>query len=1076
MNKLFFILLAFVFVSLSFANNEGLTADQEAQLATLFEILQYVYEDDPSAIPSDANDIAKLKTSTDSKDTLALALLEMMEAIQKGELNLFVDAETENTTIIEAAPIVSDEAAELFLPAELFGGFVTTSMLNLEAEEELFGPLESCILEPRTYRIHSLPLQITGYVVIPAGTTLISPYDPNNAIIEVMPGGLLETGKAAAGTVWTDPNILPPVVIEPSDPNILFVHNRCGIHIHRGADPKTQIENVIIKNCTMGILVDEKLESAVENVIMFGCYDGIWVCAPATIRNCLSWMNGTVFAGALPYIGTGIYVWLDWAGDADVVVDRVTLYGGDVMLYVEGGGQDPNSNDPNQVIPKVSVVNSALTAGQFYGLYQSPGQACIDVQHCGFGGNYYGASNIYFPDTTCVYLGSNPFYNRQQDWEKLYVYPWSLLIDNGYGLAADGTGVNPDQPDIGQLDIGCHFSIGRTGVFGVPACPADFNGDGIVNEADLELMNRCMGAVTDPNIVQLDGNYDSLIDLPDFGLFAADFGYCSDPNFCFNNDPNCRRSDFNGDNWVDIGDLAILAGHWLEPVFDEYRVCSLCNLRSADDPNLPEIVDDEDMAAFMAEWGKQYTFEPNIVIEYSASMLSVAVTNPDPAWKISAFLDEALIGQWENWDLEGPVFGADMMRFGPGSHRLKIVRNINNGLEITERVITDPNSTGLYFANIPDTFEPNEPYILRGFNLGYELNVRIYNIWDEPIYDVNIPSGAVNLQIPPETFGADRIFTVRLEGGGSAPEGFGLLAMSEGASVAKRDLVKPFDPNDWDHKRPRAVIICPDTHWWNGKDIFVQRRPAILAAARAFENQGINYCVLYKKDVTPANLRFVLGNRSMRYVYWVGHGNDYVGNPEIPRTSVNCWKDGKKVPAFSYTRNTIPDVPALVTAAGNNYDQIGFDLNTITINTRPMSEARTKRLVVIDACSSCRFKSDDLGLNDMAWVFGAYIYDPGFPLIEHMNYIGWEIDVAAGGGTFFNDDTTDRMVDFWEVLGTGNNLALAYERNWNNSATATASVSLLPTFFGDDELNQYGKGDDTFKREGCGLKEQKLEN
>ena len=112
----------------------------------------------------------------------------------------------------------------------------------------------------------------------------------------------------------------------------------------------------------------------------------------------------------------------------------------------------------------------------------------------------------------------------------------------------------------------------------------------------------------------------------------------------------------------------------------------------------------------------------------------------------------------------------------------------------------------------------------------------------------------------------------------------------------------------------------------------------------------------------------------------------------------------------------------------------------------------------------------------MAWVFGAYTQQSHVPQIDHMNYIGWSIDVTAGGGTLFEDDTTDLMADFWDVLGTGNNLALAYERIWNNSATATASASLLPTFFGDDRLNQYGKGDDRFKREGNGMKEQKIEN
>lgn len=214
----------------------------------------------------------------------------------------------------------------------------------------------------------------------------------------------------------------------------------------------------------------------------------------------------------------------------------------------------------------------------------------------------------------------------------------------------------------------------------------------------------------------------------------------------------------------------------------------------------------------------------------------------------------------------------------------------------------------------------------------------------------------------------------------------------------------------------------------------------------------------------------------MRYVYWVGHGNRSVGDPEIPRTSLSCWVNGKKVPAFSFTRQTISDAEALITAVGNNYDEIGFDLNSITIDGRPMREAGTKRLVVIDACLRCSTHFTSTGQYDMAWIFGAYNYQSHLPLADQMNYIGWSIKVDASGGTIFEDDTTGRIVDFWEVLGSGNNLALAYERIWNNSATASASATLLPTFFGPDELNQYGKDDDQFKREGCGIKEQKIEN
>jgi len=81
---------------------------------------------------------------------------------------------------------------------------------------------------------------------------------------------------------------------------------------------------------------------------------------------------------------------------------------------------------------------------------------------------------------------------------------WSGTIDAGLGYAEDGMGTCPDRPDLGTLDIGCHFPLGIVGSFGFPSCPADFNWDGIVDELDLELMEACMGATNDPNYVQLD--------------------------------------------------------------------------------------------------------------------------------------------------------------------------------------------------------------------------------------------------------------------------------------------------------------------------------------------------------------------------------------------------------------------------------------------------------------------------------------------------------------------------------------------------------------------------------------------
>jgi hypothetical protein len=803
----------------------------------------------------------------------------------------------------------------------------------MEAAEELTGPLGSCILENKTYRITELPLQIEGHVVIPAGTRLIAPYDPNHPVIEVLPGGLLDTGKAAFYTEEEYPDILPPVEIVPEDPNIQFYHNNVGIYVHRGADRKTRIENIIIENCIAGLVIDEALDYPLRQVITVGCYDGVQVYAPAGITDCLFWYNGSVYYDIFGYPGTGIYVWMDWEGDTpDVAIDRTTVYSADVALYIEGGIDDPNATDPNHVVPSVRVINSCLTGSGFFGVYQSPGEAMIDVRYCGFGGNYSN-TNIDLPLTGCLELADIPFYNRPEDWKKLYIKPGSWLIDGGYGMATDGTGVGHDRPDTGVMDIGCHYSLGLSGGFGIQSSPADFNWDGVVDELDLALMDMCMGAVTDPNIVRLDGNYDSRVNLPDFGLFATDYGYCGDPNFCTNTDPNCTRSDFNGDDWVDIEDLAILAEQWLAVVFDEYRLCSLCNLYTGMDPNDPnapagcEVIDANDMAAFMAEWGTLYSSDPNIMIEPSVSRLSVAVGNPAPAWKISAFLDEELVGEWEEGGLGSTAFDADLTRYGPGSHRLKIVRNINYGLEITEQIITDPNSIGLYFADIPDTFEPNEPYCIRGFNLGDELNITINDIWENPIYDVNVPYGEIDLDISSEVFGETVIAT--------------FLAFSattpDDEDRYEKVLKRTFDPNSVRDKYIRMVILLPDSK------VTKTFKPAIYAAMKACERRSVaGYtAVLTDYDVTCKNLDFLFWNtQGRKTLVYFGHANSHVQN--IQRTRFQCYTLSKKydpgkyydVGAVSYTIYSMGSAPPLSSITVGNQsipmDDIVYDIRRVT--------------------------------------------------------------------------------------------------------------------------------------------------
>ena len=640
-----------------------LSEQQQDTLQSIVSVLLAVYDNDASQLPADPNSIMALETSENPRDQLAWALFTLMRhAIDPNAADL-----TKQSSFDAPAP---DPSSKVSLDSEATvsgledNGAVHSLYRAVETVQEIANPLGSCVLLPGTYRIQSLPLTIEGHVVMPAGVRLIAPYDPNTPVIEVLPGGLLDTGRAAFYTPEDYPGVLPPVEIISEDPNILFTHNDVGIYVHRGADPKTRLENLEISGCRVGLIIDEQLTYPIRHVVTYGCHDGIHLYAPAGIIDCQFWyngilydyewiiayiianyqayLNGTLFDTLYDYAGAGVYVCLD--GETypypEVSIERTVMYSGDVGLMVEGVSANPNLPDPNVVsslLPRVHVINSGFILNLFYGLYQTPGEAYIDLSYSAFGGNRDEA-NVGLPFTECRGILSDPFYVLDEG-RRLYIYPWSPMVDGGYGMAEGGTGTCHYWPDTGRMDIGSHFPLGVSGGFGIPSSPADFNWDGVVDALDLELMEMCMGAITDPNIVKLDINYDSRVNLPDYALFAVDYGYSADPNESANNDPNCARSDFDGDDRVDLTDLAILAEHWLTVVADEYRLCSLCNLYSdPNDPNAPNVIDENDLAAFMADWGVRYASDPNIVIEQSPSMLSVAVENPAPAWKISAFV------------------------------------------------------------------------------------------------------------------------------------------------------------------------------------------------------------------------------------------------------------------------------------------------------------------------------------------------------------------------------------------------------------------------------------------------------
>ncbi|HPB94182.1 MAG TPA: hypothetical protein P5033_11990 [Anaerohalosphaeraceae bacterium] len=883
----------------------------------------------------------------------------------------------------------------------------------------LSGPLDSCILAPGTYLIQTLPLEIEGHVVIPAGTRLIAPYEPNSNIVEVMPGGRLDMGRAAFYGPEEYPAVLPCVEIVPSDPNQLFTPNQIGIYIHRGADRRSRIENTIVKNCSIGIVVDEALENPIRGVITFGCYDGIHLYAPAMISDCQFWyngsvfdwmsdmiwshldeyMNGTLFDMIYPDAGAGIYICLD--GQAypfpEVFIERTLVYDGDAGIVAESALIEPNVPEPNGIIypliPRINIINSCFVTSYFFGFYQSSNGVFADLSYCAFGDNWYD-TNVSMPFAGCIGLAQNPFYNRPEDWEKIYVLPSSALVDAGCGTATDGTGTCPDWPDTGVVDIGCHFPLGLSGGFGIQSSPADLNSDGIVDGQDLALMNACMGATDDPNLVRMDFNYDSWINMPDYGILSWDFGYTADPNLPGHHDPNSARSDFNWDGGVDLEDLAILADNWLMPVFDEERFCRACNLHTGVEPNEPaaadgsHIIDERDRDFLMAEWGKGIVLNPSVSFyepngqpadpSQLFGVVSVQVEGSPVSTWVFAQIDGTLVGETYSDGSIPPVFEIPTYEFSNGSHGLT-VGGYTAGGGCWMKGFPVAFANFIYFASIPDMYEPNVPYEITGF-----LDGGTVEISTEPNVSIIYDSGYirhVSIISNPISSAA----TLRYQNGPA-------FQTQTFALTATVDMSKK-DPNCW-----RAVIIAPCADVNRAVEDSILPNNRLLTAIReTLEATHIPYEQLIGRNANWDNIKIALTAPNLNYVYWIGHMSSQVGIGEdmAQRTGFMCWdKKGwwfdKKSCVFSwlnsdsaYTPVPIPDLPGDWNTRGHSMTSLGL-WRTKTI----------KEFWAIGCESAVKWRTGNW--NDMAMAVGVYAYKDIGGHYTHI-YIGNRIKIMLGG-------------------------------------------------------------------------------
>ncbi len=887
----------------------GLAQAEDDSISSLLSVLQALYGDDPSQIPDDPNEIIALETSPEARDQLAWAVFTMLRS------------EIDPNYVPDKYPAIIEDVPQSPDPNEPYDpnaneSWVVASSASMPAEPNGFlsSPLGSCIIPAGTYLIQTLPLEIEGHVVLSAGVKLIAPYDPNHAVIEVLPGGLLDVGRASFYSDQNYPAVLPPVEILSQDPNIPFNHNYAGIYVHRGANPSTRIQNITITGCAVGLVLDEQLNNPLHNVVTYGCYDGCHLYAPNTVINSEFWYNGSVWEEIFGYVSAGIYVCMDGVQYPypQAAISQTVTYNVDVGIYIEGMTEDPNLACPDQVVPSVQIVNSCMAVSLYYGVYQSSGKGKVTVEYCGFGENW-SESNLDLPYTGCVGLYSNPFYVSGMD-KRLYIKPNSYLVDMGYGMAEDGLGTNPDRPDTGIIDIGCHFPVAVSGNFGIASSPADFNSDGIVDEADLALLNACMGATNDPNLLRLDFNYDSRINLPDFAVLSYDFGYNNDANLPGSHDPNSERSDLTGDHRVDLDDIAVMAELWLVPVFDEYRICSLCNIGQNTDPNDPDtsgVIDVKDYEALMADWGKiDYTspkmnlYDPNMDIIHSSHLNGEVLLQidqiPDKAKSCFILIDNIIVDKYEAYfNSEGTTL-LNTSKFTNGIHQLKWgYYTAQGGIWLSEPNFIDI-SNKVSYMNMDEIYDPNQVYNFSGI---YDGNGTLSISFGDPNCGFIIHPGSFNLTYfeNTESFCPNSISI-------SAAETIG----SEQTVVFSSKKEKLYDPNDYKAGDYLAVL------WLPNDDITSKMSPIIKNIEQWWNDRGIQYKKFMGYDCNMKTLESAVNKVGIKYFIAVSHMSCKVG--DVARTSFSCWNKlpnnkWEKGAIFSYLSkdfskpNNIPVLP-----------------------------------------------------------------------------------------------------------------------------------------------------------------------
>jgi len=611
-----------------------------------------------------------------------------------------------------------------------------------------------------------------------------------------------------------------------------------------------------------------------------------------------------------------------------------------------------------------------------------------------------------------VYLYNNIPYNLMEQWWHVWNIPFTELngvnlanvksIAIGFGdgnapYASTGTGTvyfddiilgngsaeEPFYNGFVYLDEDPFVTsyLGPWPLYLKQGCPLiDANGGNYIDEYPY--------LVGKSNCVYWDADTNSYREIPDTNVVNIGFHYNFDRDYINN---GCGSADLDYSNTADLRDFAIFAYYWLQET------------SGPADLDGSGFVDYNDLALFAEGWRRTeamyvegYSFDTQQPADFCniSGDISIWPENiPPDAREVFIYVDDVQVSRWERGISEWAGF-FESDKFTNGQHTIRLVSiNLNDSITNYQPINSYFNNL-LYKVSADERFYPDRNYHLSGFyDGGNSLDVNITDTNGTVLWSNTYNAASyIDFNIPGSAFGTEQTCKVNIT--------------SDSCSISicsTREFRIEDVPSN-----VKALVIAPDS------DVRAARQPAIDAYINACTKRHLPYQTLYEHDVNEGNLTSLLTRESVKYIYWVGHGDSHIiskdGKTKVQRTYTHCWEELplRWIEKFVFSMTGIePPLP-------DGWDVKGVNLSLMKVGGRDeMHDSSKKKIVFIDCCKSALPYMG--GINDMAAAYGMNSLQ-GQGSLDQI-YIGWRANVSTAIWDKFADDLTAGVKLFWDRMG-----------------------------------------------------------